>query len=99
MRNNSNTPPMGNPIAAEAANTYTNLDGNVIEVESLMWLEDGRYWDDDAEEYLDCARYCTNAEEEGADGESVWLNEDYQEVDPDAYPDYDDTEDGEGVEA
>lgn len=45
MRNNSNTPHMGNPIAAEAANTYTNLDGNVIE------------------------------------------------------PDYDDTEDGEGVEA
>ena len=74
MRNNSNTPTMGNPIAAEAANT-----------------EEG--------EHRDCSRYCINAEEVGADGESVWLNEDYQEVDPDAYPDYDDTEDGEGVEA
>ena len=70
--------------------TYTDLDGDVIEVASLMWLEDGRYYDEDEGEYCDCSRYCTNVGEEGADGESVWLNEDYQEVDPDASPEEDD---------
>lgn len=45
MQTNSNTPKMGNQTAAEAANTYTDIWGNVIEVASLMWLEDGRYYD------------------------------------------------------
>ena len=76
--------------------TYTDLFGDVIEVESLLWLEDGEYWDEEQGEYCDCSRYCTNAEETDADGESVWLNEDFQEVDPDAYPEEDD--EGEEVE-
>ena len=77
--------------------TYTDLCGDVIQVESLLWLEDGRYYDEEQGEYCDCSRYCTNATEEGADGESVWLNEDYQEVDLDAYPE-EDEEDEEGGE-
>lgn len=72
--------------------TYTDLWGNLIEVESLLWLEDGRYYDEEQGEYCDCARYCTNSEETDADGESVWLNDDFIEVDPDAEPDYDDME-------
>ena len=79
--------------------TYTDLWGNLIEVESLLWLEDGEYWDEEQGEYCDCSRYCTNSEEKDADGESVWLNEDYQEVDIDAEPDYDEEdEDMEEVE-
>ena len=96
MQANSNTPPMGNQTT-EAANTYTDMWGNIIEVESLMWLEDGRYYDVEEGEHRDCSRYCINAEEEGADGESAWLNDDFIEVDPDAY-DYDDTEDDEEVD-
>ena len=72
--------------------TYTDLFGDVIQVESLLWLEDSKYYDEEQGEYLPCSRYCTNSEEKDADGESVWLNEDYQEVDPDAEPDYDDDE-------
>ena len=72
--------------------TYTDLFGDVIEVESLLWLEDGKYWCEESGEYQTCARYCTNAEEKDADGESVWLNEDYQEVDTDSEPDHDDEE-------
>lgn len=67
--------------------TYTDLCGNTIEVDSLQWLEDGRYYDEEAEEWCDCARYCINAEEVDADSESVWLNYDLNEVDPDDYPD------------
>ena len=70
--------------------TYTDLCGDVIEVESLLWLEDGRYYDEDEGEYCDCSRYCINSEEVDADGESVWLNEDFVEVDPDASPEEDD---------
>lgn len=70
--------------------TYTDIFGDVIEVENLLWLEDSRYYDEDEGEYRDCSRYCTNSEEVDADGESVWLNEDYQEVDPDADPEEDD---------
>ena len=70
--------------------TYTDIFGDVIEVESLLWLEDSRYYDEDEGEYRDCSRYCTNSEEVDADGESVWLNEDFVEVDPDASPEEDD---------
>ena len=49
-------------------------------------------------EYCDCARYCTNSEEKDADGESVWLNDDFIEVDPDAEPDYDEEESEEDEE-
>lgn len=75
--------------------TYTDLFGEVIEVESLLWLEDGEYWDEEQGEYCDCARYCTNSEETDADGESVWLNDDFVEVDLDAYPEEDDEDEGE----
>ncbi len=91
------------PTGADAAlsalekETYTDLFGDVIQVESLLWLEDGKYYDEEQGEYCDCSRYCTNSEEKDADGESVWLNEDYQEVDPDAEQDYDD-EEGEEVD-
>lgn len=80
------------PKAGVNKETYTDIWGNVIEVASLMWLEDGRYYDVEEGEHRDCARYCTNATEEGADGESVWLNDDFVEVDPDYYPDSDDDE-------
>ena len=70
--------------------TYTDLDGDVIEVASLLWLEDGRYYDVEEGEYRECSRYCTNADEVDADGESVWLNEDFVEVDQDASPEEDD---------
>ena len=75
--------------------TYTDLFGDVIQVESLLWLEDGRYYDEEQGEYCNCARYCTNAEEKDADGESVWLNDDFVEVDLDAYPEEDDEDEGE----
>ena len=67
--------------------TYTDIFGDVIEVENLLWLEASMYYDEDAEEWRNCSRYCINAEEVGADGESVWLNEDFVEVEPDASPD------------
>ena len=84
-------------LSALEKETYIDLFGDVIQVESLLWLEDGRYYDEEQGEYCDCSRYCINAEEKDADGESVWLNEDYQEVDLDAYPE-EDEEDEEGGE-
>ena len=78
--------------SAPMKETYTDLWGKVIEVESLLWLEDSKYYDEEQGEYLPCSRYCINAEEKDADGESVWLNEDYQEVDTDSEPDHDDEE-------
>jgi hypothetical protein len=69
--------------------TYTNFNGEIIEVECLEWLEDGSYWeygtdfDEDGYEtgkYLPCSRYCIGTDESG-DGLSVWLNDDMQEVD------------------
>ena len=86
------------PAGADAAlstlekETYTDLCGDVIQVESLLWLEDSKYYDEEQGEYLPCSRYCINAEEKDADGESVWLNDDFIEVDPDAEPDYDEEE-------
>ena len=84
--------------SAPMKETYTDLWGDVIEVESLLWLEDGKYWCEESEEYLPCSRYCTNSEEKDADGESVWLNDDFIEVDPDAEPDYDEEESEEDEE-
>ncbi len=81
--------------SAPMKETYTDLWGDVIEVESLLWLEDGKYWCEESEEYLPCSRYCTNSEEKDADGESVWLNDDFVEVDLDAYPEEDDEDEGE----
>ena len=72
--------------------TYTDLCGETVVVDTLMWLEDGEYWDEEQGEYCDCSRYCTNAEEKDEDGESVWLNDDFIEVDPDAEPDYEDVD-------
>lgn len=60
--------------------TYTDTCGELVEVDSLVWLEDGQYYDKDAEEWRDCSRYCTNADDEDSDGESVWLNTDGEEV-------------------
>ncbi len=69
--------------------TYTNFNGEIIEVECLEWLEDGSYWeygtdfDEDGYEtgeYLPCSRYCIGVDEDG-DGISVWLNDDMVEVD------------------
>mgnify|MGYP001826866993 CR=1 FL=1 len=48
---------------------YTDLDGNLITVPELTWLEDGR--DNDGNH---CARYAIGNEE------SVWLDWDGQEV-------------------
>ena len=69
--------------------TYTNFNGEIIEVECLEWLEDGRYWEYGEEfdedgyetgEYLPCSRYSIGVDENG-DGISVWLNDDMVEVD------------------
>jgi hypothetical protein len=49
--------------------TYTDLRGIEVEVEYLDWLEEGR--DEDGEP---CARFAIGGEE------SVWLNEDNEEV-------------------
>jgi len=71
-----------------STNTYTDLSGNCVTVESLDWLEDGTYWEYGADfdedgyetgEYQPCSRYCIGVDESG-DGISVWLNEDMQEV-------------------
>ena len=75
--------------------TYTDLCGNVVEVECLEWLEDGSYWDEDEGDYCACARYCINTDED-EDGESVWLNDNFKEVDTEAEPDEDDEDDDEG---
>ena len=72
---------------------YTDICGNVVEVECLEWLEDGSYWDEDEGDYCACARYCINTDE---DGESVWLNDDHKEVDLEAEPDEDDEDDDQG---
>ena len=48
---------------------YTDLDGNLITVPELTWLEDGR--DNDGNH---CTRYAIGNEE------SVWLDWDGQEV-------------------
>ena len=60
--------------------TYTDLCGDVITVDTLMWLEDGRYYDEETEEELPCSRYCIGGGDDG-DGISVWLNDDMVEVD------------------
>ena len=60
--------------------TYTNFNGEIIEVECFEWLEDGRYYDDETEEELPCSRYCIGVGDDG-DGISVWLNDDMVEVD------------------
>ena len=60
--------------------TYTNFNGEIIEVECFEWLEDGRYYDDETEEELPCSRYCIGGGDDG-DGISVWLNDDMVEVD------------------
>ena len=66
---------------------YTNLNGEIVEVECLEWLEDGAYFEYDTDfdedgyetgKYHACSRYCINTD---GDGESVWLNDDMQEVD------------------
>ena len=58
---------------------YTDLNGDEITVECLEWLEDGTYYDEEADEELPCSRYCIG--EEDGDGISVWLNDDMVEVD------------------
>lgn len=55
---------------------YTDMTGCVVQVDTLDWLEDGYYYEDD--ERLPCSRYCVG--EENGDGVSVWLNDDMQEV-------------------
>lgn len=69
---------------------YTDLDGDVIQVAHLEWLEDSSYWDADAQDWLPCSRYYIG--ELYGDSQSVWLNEDLEEVDPEADPDDDDEE-------
>ena len=34
--------------------TYTGISGEIVAVEQLDWLEDGTYYDADAEEELTC---------------------------------------------
>lgn len=53
--------------------TYTNLVGEIVEVDCLDWLEDGL--DEDGEP---CSRYYIG--EEDGDSQSVWLNDDMIEV-------------------
>ncbi|OQX08379.1 MAG: hypothetical protein BWK73_25600 [Thiothrix lacustris] len=72
--------------------SYTDLNGKIITVETLDWLADGTYWessesrsifDDDYDYDLGdnraCSRYSIGVDENG-DGISVWLNDDMQEV-------------------
>lgn len=70
--------------------TYTNLSGETVTVDTLEWLEDDSYWipddenDDendfnDAGEYHPCSRYYIGTDAIG-DSISVWLNDDMQEV-------------------
>jgi len=65
--------------------TYTSLTGEIISVDSLAWLEDGMYFDEDQADddntcgMLFCSRYSIGVDENG-DGISVWLNDDMQEV-------------------
>ncbi|UOG91557.1 MAG: hypothetical protein L3K52_15365 [Candidatus Thiothrix sulfatifontis] len=65
-------------------NYYTDLSGEIVQVEMLEWLEDGTYFDEDQNDdesilvELPCSRYCIGHED--GDGISVWLNEDMQEV-------------------
>lgn len=69
---------------AEKTESYTDLSGEIVQVEMLDWLEDARYWaaadpaDDACGEWLPCSRYCIGHED--GDGISVWLNDDMQEV-------------------
>ena len=58
---------------------YIDFNGENIEVEQLDWLEDGTYYDADAEEELTCSRYYIG--EIDGDSASVWLNDDMCEVD------------------
>jgi hypothetical protein len=71
--------------------SYTDLNGEIVQVEMLDWLEDGTYWqstesrsvfDDDYDYELGenraCSRYCIG--DDDGDGISVWLNDDMQEV-------------------
>ena len=58
---------------------YIDFNGENIEVECLDWLEDGTYYDETEEEELPCSRYYIG--EIDGDSESVWLNDDMQEVD------------------
>lgn len=57
---------------------YTDLTGCIVQVETLDWLEDGYYYNEN-DERLPCSRYCIG--DEDGDGISVWLNDDMQEVD------------------
>lgn len=65
-------------------NHYTDLSGEIVQVDMLEWLEDGAYFDEDqaGDEYtfgmLPCSRYCIGHVD--GDGISVWLNDDMQEV-------------------
>jgi hypothetical protein len=70
--------------------TYTDLSGKIISVETLDWLEDGTYWVNDEDEDFDedgrenavgfhCSRYSIGVDADG-DGISVWLNGDMEEV-------------------
>lgn len=57
---------------------YTDMTGCVVQVETLDWLEDGYHYEGD--ERLPCSRYCIGYDEEG-DGLSIWLDDDFREVD------------------
>lgn len=68
--------------------TYTDCMGNLVHCESLDWLEEREYWDEDQGDWLPCSRYYIGSDALG-DSQSVWLNADLEEVDPEAYPDED----------
>lgn len=67
---------------------YTDMNGVVVQVDQLDWLEDGTYseygrdFDEDGYEYVEwlpCSRYYIG--EAYGDSQSVWLNDDLVEVD------------------
>lgn len=75
---------------AEKTESYTDLNGEIVQVEMLEWLEDGwhgieTHVKDDVEGWrkheivFAISRYCIGVDENG-DGISVWLNDDMQEV-------------------
>ncbi|UOG91793.1 MAG: hypothetical protein L3K52_16635 [Candidatus Thiothrix sulfatifontis] len=62
---------------AEKTESYTDLNGEIVQVDMLDWLEDGYYTDDEGDR-MPCSRYCIG--DDDGDGISVWLNEDMVEV-------------------
>lgn len=67
---------------------YMDLMGNIIYCESLDWLEEREYWYEDQSAWQPCSRYYIGCDEYG-DSQTVWLNDEFEEVDPEAYPDED----------